>query len=104
MRVAILAMVGLLAGCANQPGHYIPPPPPAYQTPFYPMQVNRQAAPPPPVMPAAQPYPNATLVGQRVGQTVTGQSAVICTFQVNGQHFDKLYPLGSSCPLGLAVQ
>jgi hypothetical protein len=46
----------------------------------------------------------ATLVGSRVGTSVGGQSIVICTYTYSGQNFEKVFPLGTSCPISIQLQ
>jgi hypothetical protein len=46
----------------------------------------------------------ATLVSSRIGTTVTGQSVVICTYSYGGQKFEKLFPIGTNCPISIQIQ
>ena len=46
----------------------------------------------------------AILVSTRYGTSVSGQSIVICTYTVNGQQFERYYPVGSVCPPSVNVQ
>lgn len=46
----------------------------------------------------------AFLVSSHMGQSVTGQSAIICVYSYNGQQFSRAYPLGNMCPMSVEVQ
>lgn len=46
----------------------------------------------------------ATLVGSRQGTSVTGQMITICTYTYNNQHFDKIFPMGTNCPISIQLQ
>lgn len=98
-----LLLVGLtvLAGCANNPGVYIPPPPPPQPTQFHPISGATYNAQPLYAQPQGVP---AVLISQRTGQSVTGQPAMVCTYQFAGRTFDKAFPIGTGCPSSLNVQ
>lgn len=46
----------------------------------------------------------ALLVGQRTGQSVTGNPVLICTYMYNGQTFDKAFSMSSVCPSTIEIE
>lgn len=46
----------------------------------------------------------ATLVGSHIGTSVTGQAVVVCTYTYGGQRFEKLFPIGTNCPISIQIQ
>lgn len=54
---------------------------------------------------AANAFPvTANLVGQSLGNSVTGQQIRICVYQYNGSHFQQIVPIHVSCPFSVQVQ
>jgi len=45
----------------------------------------------------------AFLVSSRTGSSVTGQAVWICTYQYGGQHFERVFPLSTMCPMSVEV-
>lgn len=46
----------------------------------------------------------ANLVGQSLGNSVTGQQIRICVYQYNGSHFQQVLPISATCPFSIQVQ
>lgn len=59
------------------------------------------------VLAAALPALAATayLVGTRMGTSITGQPALICTYQYGASQFDRAFPVTmGNCPTSIEVQ
>lgn len=101
MKTHLIVTLVLLAGCAAPDPNARPVYAPIVIPPatFTPMQTSR------PVQPAglSGPAPNAFWTGrQELTQTITGQQAWRCEYNLNGRLFARLFQGG--CPPSIAVQ
>lgn len=86
MKKLLLIAAVAASGCASvAPGPYVPMP---QRTPlvFYPIPTNN-SQPAPQVQPGVVGY--GMLVRQRFGQSPTGQSIMVCTYQYLGREFER---------------